>query len=157
MGANMRRSLTGLGACLPLSIALLTTGCGQHNGDGDTREAVERALVTAWATSSRTVDIDKIVRGNWTRLVFACAYTDRRLVERDLGFEWPEYRETNQDGAQTWIFATDDKVVKWAVINGPKGAPCGADAAHTEYVVPRHDARFRLVDAGYRRVLQREK
>ena len=129
-------------------------GCA-NDGDRDTKEAIEKALVAAWDSSTKTVDVSNIVRGDWTRLVFACAYSFREEVEKNLGFAWPEYSMTEQDGAQTWIFATDDEVVKWAVIDGPKGDPCGTDTADREYVVPRHEARFRLDDTGYGRALRR--
>jgi hypothetical protein len=96
------------------------------------------------------VDIGKVVKGDWTQLVFVCAYSAQEVVDTDLGFPWPEYRPTDQDGANTWIFATDTGVVTWAVVPGYRGDPCYYDGKNPPTVVARLDAVFRVEDTGER-------
>jgi hypothetical protein len=133
-------------------MALLATGCSQ-NGDGDTTDAIEEALAAAAGTPSHTVDIGQAVRGRWTRLIFVCAYTDREYVEKQLGFAWPEFEPTVDDGAHIWVFATSREVVTWSKPRRYYGDPCWYEGSKPESIVARRDARFRVEDSGTR-VLQ---
>lgn len=131
-----------------LLASALVGGCSSTAGDDETAEAVIGSLTAAAGTGS--ADLASAVAGDWTRLVFACAYADRASVEESLGFAWPEYRPTDQDSENIWIFATDREVVTWAMIPGYHGDPCYYEGARPPEVVPRLEAEFRVEDTGER-------
>ena len=127
------------------SLALLAGACGS-TGSNATREAVTEALAAAAESGSRTVDMSEAVPGEWQRLIFACAYEDRGTVEKALGFAWPDYEATAQDGENIWIFATDNQVESWAMVLGYHGDPCFSEGERPQTVVGRDEARFRVED-----------
>jgi hypothetical protein len=145
----MQRLASRYCACLAVCVALLGTGCASE-GDSNTAEAVENALAAAAKEPSGTADIAKAVKGDWTRLVFVCAYSYQEQVDKDLGFAWSEYTPTEQDGAQTWVFATSTEVVTWAIVSGYHGDPCYHEGRNPPSVVARAEAVFRVEDTGER-------
>ena len=130
-------------------MVLVTGACGSA-GSNVTANAVTDALAAAAGSESRTVDMSKAIPGDWQRLVFACAYSDRGTVEKALGFAWPDYRPTDQDGENIWVFATDNKVESWAMVPGYHGDPCFYEGEQPPTVVSRDEARFRVEDTGER-------
>ena len=130
-------------------VFVVITAC-DSTGHRATADAVVDALAAAAATPSGTADIGKAVKGDWTRLVFVCAYSHQEQVDKELGFAWPEYTATVHDGAQTWIFATRNEVVTWAVVSGYHGDPCYYEGKNPPSVVARSDAVFRVEDTGER-------
>lgn len=140
--------MTGRLAVALTAAALLAGACS--SGSDATAEAVTDAIATAAGAASRTVDLSEAVAGDWQRLVFACAYNDRKTVEKALGFAWPDYEPTDQDGENIWVFATDDKVESWAMVPGYHGDPCFYEGERPPTVVDRANARFRVEDTGER-------
>lgn len=127
----------------------LVGGC-VSTGDQSTADTITDSLTAAAASTSRTVEVAKAVDGNWTRLLFVCSYTDRASVEDRLGFAWPDFRSTDQDGENIWVFATDRKIVSWAIIPGYHADPCYYSGARPPDTVARADATFRVEDTGER-------
>lgn len=66
------------------------------------------------------------------------------------GFAWPDYKPTDQDGENIWVFTTDDKVESWAMVSGYHGDPCFYEGERPPTVVDRPSARFRVEDTGER-------
>ena len=131
------------------SVALLTGACAS-SGSETTAEAVTDALTDAAGSGSGVVDLSEAVTGDWQRMVFACGYSDRATVEKALGFAWPDYTPTDQDGENIWVFATDNRVETWAMVPGYHGDPCFYEGERPSTVVGRDEARFRVEDTGER-------
>ena len=130
-----------------LLLALLCAGCGGR-GDAATEEAVLAALAAGARDPSGEVDLREVVDGDWTRLTFVCSYSAQESVESELGFPWPDYVPTDQDGENTWVFSTPDEVVTWARVPGNHGDPCFYEGEQPRSTVRRDDAVFRVEETG---------
>ena len=123
-----------------LALAVLTTACVGGSGDDATREALVAELREA-VEGDAAVDLDAVVGGTWTQLVFVCPYEDERDVEDRLGFPWEDFPGPDQsEGRATFVFASGDDVTTWTTIGRSLGDPCGSSTVPRS--VPRASASF---------------
>lgn len=126
-------------------VLVLLSACTDSGGDQATRNALVHTIRSAAGTST-PVKLADVVDGDWTRLVLACPYEDREVVEGRLGFAWEDFPgQDDTEGSATYIFATSSDVTTWATLGRGEGDPCGESDARRD--VPRSSAVFRVTRA----------
>ncbi len=109
-------------------------------GDGDTREALDRALSTA--PVGVAVRISDVIPQPWERLLFVCGYTGQEAVDAVAGFHVEDFVESRQDADTQWLFLQGRTVVTRALPYSPHGDPCAGREPVRPLDWPRADAVF---------------
>jgi hypothetical protein len=141
-----------------LLLAAISIGCARS--DENSRQALAAEVAKA-QQQSRMADFAKAVPVEWETLFMFAPYTDRKRIEEQLGFRWPEAdKAAIQDSDMFWlfVFVKDHRVVTWVDFVRADGDPINLGDAGRSWSMrfARNEAKFKVrADDQRRRLLER--
>jgi len=140
-------------------LLLLAVSVGCTRSDEKSQQALAAEIAKA-QQQHRFADFAQAVPIEWDTLFMFAPYTERRRIEEQLGFRWPDAdRAATQNNDMFWlfVFVKDHRVVRWVDFVRADGDPInlGDPSRSWSMRFTRNEAKFKVrVDKQGRRVLE---
>jgi hypothetical protein len=102
-----------LGSAFASALLVLLAACEKPLAGAETSSAINRHLERTGRTS---IDLAKVVPGDWEKVCVLGPYTDNAAVRDTIGFDWDAQSKTSMfssDGASLLLFVRGQDVVEY--------------------------------------------